>query len=88
MSDASVLNASDEFKKQCDTLYLTQLINTPTRPNTEWSENSSLIKIILINASPQYSPIGVFAYDVNDHCVIVAFKDTKIPKSKPFLVEK
>jgi len=69
---------SDAFKEQCDILNLTQLINTPTRPNPKCPEKSSLIDLILTNAPFKYSEIGVFANDVSDHCVMAAVRDTKV----------
>lgn len=67
---------------------MTQLINTPTRPNPKCPEKSSLIDLILTNVPFKYTVIGVFANDVSDHCVIAAVRDTKVPKSAPRTVER
>ena len=55
---------------------LTQLINSPTRP-----DKSTLIDIILTNIPHKYSVVGVFCNDLSDHCAVVAVRNTKIPKT-------
>ena len=77
----------DAFKQQHDTLNLTQIIKTCTRPNPKCPEKSTLIDLILTNAPFKYSSVGVFA-DVSDHCLIAAVRDSKVLKSKPRFVER
>ena len=69
------------FKQQCDSLNLSQIINSPTRPNS-----NTLIDIILTNAVHKYVSVGVFANDLSDHCAIACVRSTKMPKSNGLTV--
>jgi len=75
--------ASDCFKSFCNTLNLTQLIDSPTRLNLKCFEKSTLLDLFLTNAPHKYTDRGVFANGVSDHCVIAAVRNTKRPKFKP-----
>ena len=66
----------------------TQLIDSPTRPNPKCPEKSSLIDLFITNNPHKYTSVSVFPYDVSDHCVIAAIRDTKIPKVKPRYITK
>lgn len=79
---------SDGFKAFCDTYNLFQLVDSPTRPNLTFPENSTLLDLALTNAPHKYSLASVFANDISDHCVVVVVRDTKLPKQKPRIVTK
>ena len=79
---------SDDLKAQCDSLNLTQFINSPTRPNPKCSQKATLIDLVLTNMPSKYVTTGVFPNDLSDHCVIAVVRDTRLPKSKPRFVEK
>ena len=67
---------STGFKQQCDSLNLTQIIPSSTRPDSD-----TLIDIILTNAVHKYVSVGVFANDLSDHCAIACIRSTKMPKT-------
>lgn len=79
-------SSSDEFKRFCDSINLTQLVHLPTRPNLKNPEKSTLIDLILTNVPHKFSSLGVFCNDLSDHCVVAACRNTKIPKCKPLFV--
>lgn len=79
---------SDSFKSTCDSFNLTQLIDSPTRPNLKSPEKSSLLDLFLTNSPHKYSEIGVFANDLSDHCVIATVRQAKLPKTRPRIVLK
>lgn len=79
---------SDNLKSFCDSVNLTQLINSPTRPNLKCPARSTLIDLILTNAPHKYSAIGVLCNDLSDHCLVVAIRNTKIPKLKSRIICK
>lgn len=79
---------SDNFKSVCDSFNLTQLIDSPTRPNLKCPEKSSLLDLFLTNAPHKFSDIGVFANDLSDHCIIAAVRNAKIPKQRPRIIFK
>lgn len=72
---------SDDFKSFCDLNNFTQLVNSPTRPNPKSPENSTLIDLILTNVPYKFFSLRVFFNDISDHCVVIAIRNTKIPKS-------
>ena len=80
--------ASDSFKCFCDSALLTQIIDSPTRPNNKHPEKSTLLDLILTNVPQKYKAIAVFANDVSDHCIIACVRDTKLPKCKPRIILK
>lgn len=51
---------SDDLKMFCNSMNLTQLINSPTRPNLKCPDKSTLIDLILTNGPHKYSVVGVF----------------------------
>ncbi len=57
---------SARLKELCLELNLTQLINFPTRPNSNNSSNSSLIDLILTNRPFKYPNNGVFAQRISN----------------------
>ena len=65
LSDKSI-----NFKEVCDSLNLSQLIDSPTRINPSKPDSNSLIDIILTNAVHKYVSVGVFPNDISDHCTI------------------
>lgn len=75
--------SSDNLKVVCDSLNLTQLINSSTRPNIKNLSKSSLLDLILTNAPHKHTDVGVFANNLSDHCTIAAIRNSKLPKSKP-----
>uniref|UniRef100_A0A8C5N2E5 Reverse transcriptase domain-containing protein n=1 Tax=Gouania willdenowi TaxID=441366 RepID=A0A8C5N2E5_GOUWI len=77
---------SDEFKRFCDSVNLTQLVNFPTRPNPKSPDKSTLIALFLTNVPHKFSSLGVFCNDLSDHCVVAACRNTRIPKCKPRIV--
>lgn len=79
---------SDPFKCFCDSAHLTQIIESPTRPNPKHPEKSTLLDLFLTNAPHKYKATAVFANDVSDHCVIAAVRDTKLPKLQPRIIIK
>lgn len=83
-----LLPASDDVKTYCNSLNLFQIVGSPTRPNLKSPEKSSLIDLILTNASHKYTPASVFANDISDHCVIGTVRNTKVPKTKPRIIIK
>ena len=83
-----LMPVSDAFKALCDSLHLTQIKTSPTRPNPKCPEKSSLIYLLLTNVPFKYSATGVFPKDVSDYSVIAAIRDTKIVKCKPCFVER
>ena len=80
--------SSDNLKAVCDSLNLTQLINSSTRPNTKNPSKSSLLDLILTNAPHKYTDTGVFANDLSDHCTIATIRNSKLPKTKPNIICK
>lgn len=80
--------ASDSFKCFCDSAFLTQIIDSPTRINNKHPEKSTLLDLILTNVPQKYKATAVFANDVSDHCVVACVQDTKLPKCKPRIVLK
>ncbi len=81
-------SASDGFKAICDTFYLLQLVESPTRPNLKDSKKSTLIDLIFSNAPHKYSLASVYANDVSDHCVVAIVRDTKLPKHKTCIITR
>ena len=79
---------SDDLKMFCNSMNLTQLINSPTRPNHKCPEKSTRIDLILTNVPHKYSAVGVFCNDLSDHCAVVAVRNTKIPKTNPRFIRK
>lgn len=77
---------SDNLKSFCDSVNLTQLINLPTCPNLKCPEKSTIIDLILTNIPHKYSAVGVFCNDLSDHCLVVAVRNTKVPKSKLHII--
>lgn len=80
--------SSDNLKAVCDSLHLTQLINSSTRPNTKNPSKSSLLDLILTNTPHKYTDTGVFANDLSDHCTIATIRNSKLPKTKPNIICK
>ena len=76
------------FKQVCDSLNLSQLIDSPTRINSSKPDRNSLIDVILTNAVHKYVSVGVFPNDISDHCTIACVRSTKLPKNKCLLVLK
>lgn len=83
-----LLPMSDHFKSFCNSFNLFQIVNSPTRPNLKHPEKSSLIDLILTNASHKYYYASVFANDISDHCLIASVRNTKIPKTRPRIIFK
>ena len=81
-------SASDSFKSTCDSFNLTQLIDSPTRPNIKCPEKSSLIDLFLTNTPHKYSDVGIFANDMSDHCAIAVVRQAKLPKSRSRIIFK
>lgn len=81
-------SASDSFTSTCDSLNLTQLVNTSTRPNLQCPEKSSLIDLFLTNVPHKYLDIGIFANDISNHCAIATVGQAKLPKSRPQIIFK
>lgn len=79
---------SDEFKLFCDSVNLTQLVKSPTRPNMKCIEKSTLLDLILTNAPHKFSAVGVFCNDLSDHCVVGAIRNTKVPKLESRVISK
>ena len=79
---------SDQFKAFCDSVNLTQLIDSPTRLNHKNPSKSTLLDIILTNKPHKYTYAGVFPDDISDHCAIAAIRNCKIPKAKPRIITK
>lgn len=77
----------DDFKAQCLSFNLTQVIESPTRLNPRCIDKSSLIDLLITNMLQKYS-IRVYANDLIDHCVIGAVRDTKIHCAKSYVVQK
>ena len=77
---------SSQFKQVCDSLNLTQLIDSPTRINPAKPNNDTLIDVILTNAAHKYVSVGVFPNDISDHCTIACVRCTKLPKAKGLIV--
>ena len=63
---------SDGLKMFCNSMNLTQLINSPTRPNLKCPDQSILVDLMLTNVPHKYSAVGVFCTDLIDHFVVVA----------------
>ncbi len=80
--------ASDLIKSFCDLANLTQIIDSPTRPNPKHPEKSTLLDLFLTNMPQKYKATAVFANDMSDHCVIAGVRDTKISKCKPRIIIK
>uniref|UniRef100_A0A3B3BNA3 Reverse transcriptase domain-containing protein n=1 Tax=Oryzias melastigma TaxID=30732 RepID=A0A3B3BNA3_ORYME len=74
---------SDNLKSVCDSLNLTQLIDSPTHPNIKNPSKSSLIDLILTDAPHKFTAIGIFANDLSDHCAVATVRNIKLPKTKP-----
>ncbi|KAF3842833.1 hypothetical protein F7725_001682, partial [Dissostichus mawsoni] len=74
---------SSQFKQVCDSLNLTQLIDSPTRINPAKPNNDTLIDT---NAAHKYVSVGVFPNDISDHCTIACVSSTKLPKAKGLIV--
>lgn len=79
---------SDDFKSFCDLNNLTQLVNSPTRPNLKSPEKSTLIDLILTNVPHKFSSLGVFCNDLSDHCIVAAVRNTKMSKLTPRIILK
>lgn len=79
---------SDDFRANCDSLNLFQIVESPTRPNFKNPEKSSLLDVILTNVPHKYSTASIFANDISDHCVIATVRNTKISKTKPCIIVK
>ena len=75
-------SASDGLKSICDSLNLSQLIDSPTRPNIKYPSRSSLLDVIITNAHHRYTDVGVFGNDLSDHCAIAVVRNAKLPKTK------
>lgn len=69
-------SASDQIKSFCDSANLTQIIDSPTRPNPKHPEKSTLLDLFLTNVPQKYKATAVFANDMSDHCVIAGVRDT------------
>lgn len=80
--------SSDDLKAVSNSLNLTQLINSSTRPNTKSPSKSSLLHLILTNVPHKHMDPGVFASDLSDHCTIAAIRNSKLPKSRPNIICK
>ena len=81
-------SASDGLKSICDAFILSQLIDSPTRPNIKYPLRSSLLDLIMTNAPHRYTDIGVFGNDLSDHCAIAVVRNAKLPKTKPQILLK
>ena len=79
---------SEDFKNLCISLNVTQIVDSPTRPNIKSPNKSSLIDHIFTNVPHKYSSVGVFANDLSDHCVVATIRDTKVQKVKPCIIIK
>lgn len=76
------LASSDDLKAVCNSLNLTQLINSSTWPNTKSPFKSSLLDLILTNVPQKYMDTGVFANDLSVplyHCSYKKFQASKGP---------
>ncbi|KAF3851801.1 hypothetical protein F7725_005156 [Dissostichus mawsoni] len=69
----------------CDSLNLTQFIDSPTRINPAKPNNDTLIDVILTNAAHKYVSV-VFPNDISEHCTIACVRITKLPKAKGLIV--
>jgi len=56
---------------------LFQIVDSPTRPNLKNPEKSSIIDLIITNATHKYSSASVFASDISEHCVVATFRAQK-----------
>ena len=83
-----ILANSDAFRHFSVSLNFTQLIESPTHPNLNFPDKSSLIDLFLTNVPHKYSMAGTFANDISDHCVIAAVRNAKVLKTKPHFVIK
>lgn len=81
-------SASDGLKTICNLLNLSQLIDSPTRPNIKYPSRSSLLDLIITNAPHKYTDVGVFANDLSDHCAIAVVRNARLPKTKPRILLK
>lgn len=79
---------SNSLKDICDTLNLSQLINSPTRLNSKNMDKSTLLDVILTNSPHKYSAVGIFSNDVSDHCTVACVRNCKLPKTKPRFIFK
>lgn len=59
-------SVSHSFKSMCDSFILTQLGNSP--------KSTSLLDLFLTNSPHEYSCVGIFAHDMNDHCVFATVR--------------
>lgn len=81
-------DVSKDLKDYCDSVNLTQVINTPTRPNAKDVNKSTLIDLILINNPDKCTQIGIFSNDISDHCAVGMIRNCKLKKTEPRIVEK
>lgn len=79
---------SNQFKEFCDSVNITQIINTPTRTNLKNPSKSTLIDVILTNKPHKFTHIGIFPDDVSDYCAVAAIRNCKILKVKPRIIKK
>ena len=67
--------ASDLIKCFCDSANLTQIIDSPTGPNSKHPEMSTPLELFLTNVPQKFKATAVFANDLSDHCVIAFVRD-------------
>lgn len=80
--------SSDPFKEICDSLCLVQLITSVTRVNQKDLGKSTLLDLILTNASHKFTAVGVFCNDISDHCAVACVRNCKTSKMPPRFIYK
>uniref|UniRef100_A0A8K9WUZ7 Reverse transcriptase domain-containing protein n=1 Tax=Oncorhynchus mykiss TaxID=8022 RepID=A0A8K9WUZ7_ONCMY len=83
----NMLNTPAILQSKLDALYLTQIINEPTRYLPKALNTGTLIDIILTNLPSKYTS-AVFNQDLSDHCLIACIRNGSAVKRPPLITVK